>query len=218
MDQMTLKAEPRTPRGTRVAQAERAVGRLPGVIYGHGEPPEHVSLACHDVEVALAHGARTLAVELSGKAKQYLIKEVQYDSLGDAPIHVDLARVDLDERVRVQVGVELRGIPKGVSEGGVLDQHMADIEVECLVAQIPETLRPRVAELGLGDVFLVRDLELPPGVVALADGGERVASVHAVMEAPEPEVVEEAEEESAQPERIGRVRKEEDEETKKGGS
>ena len=194
-----------------MARAHRAAGKLPGVIYGHGEPPEAVSLECHEVEVALAHGARTLDVELNGVARPYLIKEVQYDSLGDRPIHVDLARVDLDERVRVRVGIELRGVPKGVSEGGVLDQHLATLEVECRVTDIPKTLSPVVTNLELAGALLVKDLELPPGVVALTEGEERVASVHAVLEAAEPEPTEESEEEVAEPKRIGRVRKEETE-------
>ena len=214
MEIITLKAEPRRSVGTLVSRKMRAKGLLPAVIYGHGEPPEPVSLANHEVEVALEHGARTLNVELNGTAKQYLIKEVQYDHLNQTPIHLDLARVDLDERVRVKVGIELRGAPKGLTEGGLLDQNMADIEVECLVAQIPETLHPVVTHLGLNETLLVKDLELPQGVVAMADGEELVASVRPVAAAPEPEETVEGEQETAEPERIGRARKDEEEETK----
>ena len=189
---------------------------LPVVIYGHGEPPETASVARHELEVALAHGARTLLVELSGQAKQYLIKNVQYDHLGIAPIHMDLTRVDLDERVRVRVAIELRGIPKGASEGGVLDQELADLDVDCRVADIPETLHPVVTHLELGESLLVKDLELPDGVVALNNPEDRVATVRAVAVAAEEEPEAEEEEATAQPERIGRVRKEEDEPEKKG--
>lgn len=210
MENMTLKAESRTSLGTRAARALRDEGRLPAIIYGHGEPPEAVSLARHDVEVALGHGARTLQVKLGGEAKQYLIKDVQYDHLDHEPIHLDLTRVDINERVTVRVGIELRGVPNGVSEGGVLDQHMADIEVECLVAEIPDTLHPVVTDLGLEDSLLVKDLELPPGVESLADPDERVATVRALMAAAEPEPTEEVEEATEEPERIGRVRKEEE--------
>lgn len=217
MEMITLTGERRTELGTRAAKALRATGMIPVIIYGHGEPPEAVSLPLHDVRVALAHGARTLQVKRGRtKKKQYLIKEVQYDHLGQTPIHLDLTRVDLDERVKVRVGIELRGVPKGVSEGGVLDQYMADLEVECLVTEIPETLHPLVIELALGDSLLVKDVELPAGVFALAEADERVATVRTLAEAPEPEAPEEAEEKTAQPEVIGRVRKEE--EGGKGGS
>ena len=205
---ITLKTEPRAKLGTRASQALREAGRLPAVVYGHNEPVEAMSLERHEVEVALAHGVRTLDVDVGGKTQRCLIKEVQYDHLGIAPVHMDLARVDIHERVRVTVGIELRGVPKGVTHGGVLDHHLVEMEVECLVSDIPETLHPVVTDLEVGDSLLVKDVELPPGVVAVSDPEARIATIHALAVAPEPEVVEEVEEETPEPERIGRVRKE----------
>jgi len=189
----------------------RATGRLPAIIYGHGEAPESVSLAHHEVEVALAHGARTLQVELNGTVKPYLIKAAQYDHLATNLVHLDLARVDLHERVKVRVGIEPRGIAKGIHDGGVLDQQMAQIEVECVVTEIPGTLHPLVTHLALGDSLLVKDLQLPPGVVALADPNERIATVRllaAEVVAPVAPIEGEAAA-TAEPERIGRIKKEE---------
>ncbi|UCE59552.1 MAG: 50S ribosomal protein L25 [Phycisphaerales bacterium] len=211
MESMAVKAEPRAETGTRASGKLRAAGRMPGIIYGHGEPPDSISLHAHDVEVALAHGVRVLEVDLRGASQQYLIKDVQYDHLDAAPIHIDLTRVDLDERVTVRIGIELKGVPKGVSEGGVLDQLMADIEVDCLVTEIPDTLHPVVTHLGVGESLLVQDLELPPGVTAHADADAGVAMVRALAVAEEPEMPEEVPEETEEPERIGRVRKEEGE-------
>lgn len=211
MESITLKGERRERLGTKATRILRAGGRVPAVIYGHGKPPEALSLAVHDVQLALAHGARMLGVKLGRQTKQYLIKEVQYDHLDHAPIHLDLARVDLDERVRVRVGIELRGVPKGVSEGGVLEQYMADIEVECLVTDIPETLHPLVTELGLDDSFLVSDLPLPPNVIALAEPDERIATVRPVIEEVEVEAAAEPAAKEAEPEVIGRGRREEEE-------
>jgi large subunit ribosomal protein L25 len=209
MEAMTIKAEPRATSGTRTARALRAVGRLPAVIYGHGEPPETVSLGHHEVEVALAHGARTLQVDLNGAVKPYLIKAVQYDHLATNLVHLDLARVDLHERVRVRVGIELRGVPKGIHDGGILDQQMAQIEVECLVTEIPDTLHPVVTHLALGDSLLVKDLPLPPGVTALADANERIATVRLLAaEVVAPVAPVEGAEAVAEPERIGRIKKE----------
>ena len=189
----------------------RAAGRLPAIIYGHGEAPESISLAHHEVVVALAHGARTLQVELNGAVKPYLIKEAQYDHLATNLVHVDLARVDLHERVRVKVGIELRGVAKGIHEGGVLDQQMAQIEVECVVTEIPGTFHPLVTHLALGDSLLVKDLQLPPGVTAMADPNERIATVRllaAEVVAPVAPIEGEAAA-TAEPERIGRIKKEE---------
>jgi len=211
MENVNLKAEPRTRIGTRESRKMRKEGYVPGIIYGHGGDPEAITLVAHDVEVSLAHGARTLSVELGGKTSQYLIKEVQYDHLGIELIHIDLTRVDLTERVKVMVGIELRGEPKGAHEGGILDQLMAEIEVECLVTDIPDTLHPFVTELGVGDSLLVKDLEFTSGVVPLADPAERVAMVHAKAAAEQPEEVEAEEGTPSEPEMIGRARKEEEE-------
>lgn len=214
METKTLKAERRTRMGTRTARQVRKNGGIPAVIYGHGQEPEGISLDHHDAVVELKHGARTLSVDLEGEAKQFLIKNVQYDHFGSTPIHLDLMRVDLHERVKVRVGIELKGTPKGISEGGVLDQTMPAIEVECVVTEIPGTLHPTVTHLGVGDSICVRDLVLPPGVVALANPDDRVATVRMLaVEAPvAPTAAVEGEEAVAEPERIGRVRKDEEEE------
>lgn len=208
MEIAKITAQPRTTRGTRASKALRETGALPAIMYGHGQPPEAVTLQEHEVEVALIHGARTLEVELNGKSNRYLIKEVQYDHLGIAPIHVDLARVDIHEKVQVTVGIELRGVAKGLSEGGTLEQLVMELDIECTVSDIPSTLHPLINDLGVGDVLLVKDLELPPGVVALAEPEERVALVRAMVEEPEEEEGEASEASSAEPERIGRVREE----------
>jgi large subunit ribosomal protein L25 len=208
METATLKASHRDKIGTNHTRRLREKGLLPAIIYGHGEDPEPVSLSAHDVEMELHHGARVLKLALNGKTGQFLIKDVQYDYLGTTPIHLDLMRVDLDERVTVRVGIELKGTPKGVSEGGVLDQHLADIQIECLVSDIPETLTPMVTHLGIGDSLLLGDLDLGPGVKALADPHERVASVSVLAEEIEEEKA--PSEEEAQPEVISKGKKEEE--------
>ena len=215
METMSLKGEPRDAQGTRKARALRKEGKLPVVIYGHGEPPESVSLDQHEVQIALKRGARTLKVDVRGEVKPYLIKDVQYDHFADTPVHLDLARVDLNERVRVKVGIELRGVPKGVAEGGVLDQSMGQIEIECLVTDIPDTLHPFVTQLALGESLLVKDLQLPPGVVAMAEPEERIATVRKLVEEVAAAPVEGEEAATAEPERIGRIKKDEEAEEKK---
>ncbi|MEK6676586.1 MAG: 50S ribosomal protein L25 [Planctomycetota bacterium] len=215
MEMITIKGQPRTKIGTRESRRVRLLGELPSVIYGHKEPPEAVMFTRHDMELALKHGARMLQVELGGAVKPCLIKAVQYDHLFKHAIHVDLTRVDLNERVRVKVGIELRGIPKGVSEGGVLEQYLAEIDVECLVTEIPNTLHPAVGHLTLGQSLLIKDLVLPPGVEAVSSPTDRIASVRELVVAPVAEAPVEGAEAPAEPERIGRVRKDEPEEGEK---
>ena len=218
MEIPTLKAQRRSLLGTKHSRRVRAEGRLPGIIYGHGEVPEPISVLGHDLQLHLHHGARMLNVELDGRTQQYLIKDVQYDHLQKDPIHFDLARVDMDERVRVEVAIELRGTPQGVHEGGILEQLRDTVQVECLALEIPETLHPSVAHLGVGDALCVGDLELPERVVAIDDADEKLAivkllAIHAVGETPAEEVQEEG---PAEPERIGRVAESEEAQGKSG--
>lgn len=215
MDIPTLKAEKRKGVGTHSARQLRESGQLPVIIYGHGEAPENVTLDRHDTIVALKHGVRTLQLDMAGAKRPVLIKDVQYDAFGTLPIHLDLMRVDLNERVRVKVAIELKGTPKGVTEGGILDQVMNDIEVDCLVMQIPDTLHPVVTDLGLLESLYVKDLVLPEGVTPLAAPDERVATVRKLGEVVEAPAAVEGEADVQEPERIGRVRKDEGEEEAK---
>lgn len=210
MEMVTISGESRTQRGTRASRALRETGRIPGIIYGHGEAPEAVSLLLHDVELALSHHARMIKLKVGGQAKQYLIKDVQYDHFDHIPLHVDLFRVSMDERVRVKVGIEFRGTPKGAHEGGMLDQFMPEIEVECLPADIPDTFHPVVLNLEVGDSLYVRDIEVTPGVTLLANPDERIAAVR-IKAGAEAEETTDVEEQEAQPEVIGRGKKEEEE-------
>lgn len=211
MEPNTLKAMPRTCLGTRHARRERDAGLVPAILYGHKETPQAVSLSAHDLAVQLAHGSRVLTLEMDGKEGQYLIKEVQHDYRHPVPIHIDLMRVAKNERVTVDVPIELRGTPKGVSEGGMLEQMLNEVEVECLVTQIPESFRPLVTELEVGASLTVADLEVPAGVVVKAAPDERIAMVRVLAEELVAEEVE-GEESPAQPEVISRAKGEEGDE------
>jgi large subunit ribosomal protein L25 len=139
-----------------------------------------------------------LAVD--GKNENVLIKDVQYDHLGIEVLHVDFARVDLNERVEVTVPLVLKGEPKGTEEGGVLQQIVADLEIECLVTQIPDEIRYNVSEMGLDSVLHIKDLQLPEGVKALQEPDLIVATVKEIVE----EAAEAAEAGEAEPEVIGK--------------
>jgi large subunit ribosomal protein L25 len=138
---------------------------------------------------------------MDGKNETVLVKDVQFDHLGMEVLHVDFARVDLNERVEVTVPLVLKGEPKGEKDGGVLQQILADLEIECLVTQIPTEIRANVADMGLNDALHVKDLQLPEGVRALQDEDLIVATVKEIAE----EVSTEAAEGTAEPEVIGRA-------------
>lgn len=177
MEIPTLKAEPRQAAGSRAAARLRRDGKLPGIVYGHKQSPESISLTYRDVESHLEHGLHVIKLDLGGNVQPCQYKQAQYDYLGSTLVHVDLVRVDLSERVKVTVALEFRGTPKGAVEGGLLRHEMTDLEIECVVSQIPELIRVDVSDLGLDEVLHVKDIELPDGATAVSDPAAAVAVV-----------------------------------------
>jgi len=210
-----IKASKRPELGTRRVRRLRAKGLIPGVVYGHGEEPQSITLSEHAVELAVLHGERLLELEVDGKKQNVLIKDVQYDTFGHTVLHVDLARVDLDERVEVTVPIVLKGTPIGVTdEEGVLQQTTTEVTVECPVRAIPDEIAVMVTDLHVGETLNVGDLPLPQGAKILGDAETNVASVRVVTEEVEEEAV--AAETSAEPEVIGEKPEAEGEESPAG--
>jgi len=196
-----LTAKVRGELGSRRNKRLRDSGFVPGVIYGHKEDVVPVTLPKVELVKHLNHGAHLFALALDGKNENVLVKDVQYDHLGIEVLHVDFARVDLNERVTVTVPLELKGTPKGEEEGGVLQQILSDLEIECVVTEIPDAIRHNVSEMTLDSVLHVKDIQLPPGVKALQDPEVIVATVREILEeAAAPATGEEP----AEPELIGR--------------
>lgn len=200
MEIATLAARPRTATGSRAARKLRKQGLVPAVVYGHKEAVAHVAVSAEELDraVRVLH-ARTFRLTLDGKADTVLIKELQWDHLGKEMVHVDFERRDLAEQVRVTVPVELKGVPKSTG-GGVLDQPLHQVHVECALGAIPEAIRIDITNLTLGSPIHVRELTLPEGVKVL-DPAEMVVvhlklpGAEAVVAAPteggpaEPEVL-----------------------------
>ena len=163
-EELILKAQTRQERGKKRSAKLRKDGKIPAIIYGHKQEPQAVALNEHDFTETIRHGKRLLDVEIDGKAEKLLIKDVQYDYLGKRIIHTDLIRVDLSEKVKVQVPLVFKGIPAGASEGGVLEEHLAQLEVECTVTEIPKAIDVLVKAMKIDDSIYARDIVLPAGV------------------------------------------------------
>jgi large subunit ribosomal protein L25 len=168
-ESIVLKAAPRKGSGSRDTARERKQGKVPAVVYGHKETPASVTVCKDELASALRHHARTLQLDLEGKKETVLIQEIQHDYLGSTVLHVDFRRVSADERVRTTVEVELRGIAPGTNSGGVLDQPLHRIHIECPALSVPESIRVKIDTLMLGQAIHVKELELPAGVKALED-------------------------------------------------
>lgn len=190
-----------------MARRLRKAGKLPAVLYGHGQRPENLVVSAHDVQNLLEHKTHVLELLVGSGKQQVLIKDVQFDHLGLKPIHVDFARVSMTERVEVSVPLDYRGTPVGVTEGGTFDAAIVDIEIECLVTEIPESIRVNVADLKIGDFLHVKDLVLPEGVKPVTPGETIICSVRAKAAEEEVVAAAEAEEGPAEPEIIGRKEK-----------
>ena len=204
----TLEATKRETRGKRNARRDRAAGRTPAVLYGHGA--ENVSLLVDSNAVATAVQHGSPLVELSGDVKQSaLISDIQWDPMGNRILHIDFTRVKADERIEVSVSVELRGIAPGTNAGGVVSQMIHDTVVECAAAAIPEKLEININHLENNTSISAAEIELPEGV-QLACSPD---TIFVQCNDPQPETDEDAEpmgSDGAEPEVIGRKATEEE--------
>lgn len=179
-----LKTQPRDKFGTAATRRLRKQGLLPAVIYGHKEEVVSVSLPREELERAVRKGAHIVDIEYNGKSEKARIRDVQWDHLGKELLHADFMRVSQDERIVIGVPVQLRGTAPGIAEGGVLDQPIHVLQVECPALEIPPFIRVNIEKLALGQAIHVRELVLPPNVTAEADPD----AVVVVVKAPRAEV------------------------------
>ncbi len=173
-----LEAQPRTKLGSRYAIRLREQGQLPGVVYGHKQDPVHVSVDARALHSILVSGAHLIEIQINGNAEPCLIKDVQYDYLDTTPVHVDLARVDLNEEIEIELEVVFKGHPKALDEAGaMLSTPHTSANVSCKANAIPDELVCDISELGLEDSIYVQDLKLPAGVTLAEDANFLLAQI-----------------------------------------
>ncbi|MEI7685740.1 MAG: 50S ribosomal protein L25 [Planctomycetota bacterium] len=203
---LVLNAVERPDYGTRVARKLRKSGLVPAVIYGHKEANVAVSIKSDEVAKAIRTGVRLVDLKLGEKSlEKALIRDVQWDYLGADILHVDFARVGADERIAIDVRVELRGIAPGVAHGGNLIQPLHSLHVECLVTNIPESIRVSINELDLNQSIHVKELKLPEGVTVMNEADAIVVQVVPQQVEAEAPIVD-----TSEPEVIGRTKAEEE--------
>ncbi len=213
----TLHAKKREAQGTRACRRLRAAGDVPAILYGHKEEPVMLQVPYEELEAALRHHSRMIELHMGRKNEQALLKDVQYDALGQELVHADFLRVAMDEAITIEVPIELRGSPK--EEHAVLQQTLDNIELECLPGDIPESIVGHVGDLRIGDALHVSDLTVPPKVRFLTDPETVVASVTPARAEAAEEELEEAEAAlgaaAAEPELIGREEEQAEEQEEK---
>ncbi len=202
-----LTVKKREPKGKREARRLRHASMIPANLYGHGEQNLYLVVPADQVRAMIRHGARV--VDLDGDIKEKaFIRELQWDTFGNEVLHLDLTRVSADERLEVHVAVEMRGQSPGAKEGGVVEQVLHEVVIECLAIEIPEKLTIKIGGLKLGDSLTASAVDLPPGAKLVSDPDALV--VHCVHAAKEEEAAAPAGE-GAEPEVIGLKAKEEGE-------
>ncbi len=170
--QVKLKVEPRTAIGRSAARRLKARGIVPAVVYGGKEKSQPLQVSARDINAMLSHASgENILVELEiaghNGTRTALLQEVQHSPVGGDVLHVDFHAISMDEKIQADVPLEALGIPTGVKNfGGLLDQNLRALAIECLPRDLPDKITVDVSALNVGDSIHVRDVKLPPGVTA----------------------------------------------------
>lgn len=161
MSEVRIAAEPRSEFGKGGARRTRRAGKVPGVIYGHGREPVHVSLPGHDLMLALKAPNVLLNLELDGSTELVLPKQVQRDPIRGFLQHVDLVIVRRGEQVTVDVPLTFVG--EAVPDG-LVNHEMNALSVRAEATHIPGSIEVSIAGMAIGSQLTAADVALPSGV------------------------------------------------------
>jgi large subunit ribosomal protein L25 len=170
--QVKLKAERRTATGRSAARKLKACGAVPAIIYGGKDKPQPLQLSARDIHAMLSHASGEnilVELEIDGEKsnRMALVKEIQHSPIGSDVLHVDFHAVSMDETIQADVPLEALGIANGVKNfGGLLEQSLRSLAIECLPRDLPDRITVDVSALNIGDSIHVRQIQLPPGVTS----------------------------------------------------
>jgi large subunit ribosomal protein L25 len=184
MQELTIKRREGT--GKSVTRKLRRAGVVPAILYG-GAQPQTITVDPRAVlRIIAGHEGSTQLLTLKfdgdGASKMAIIRDMQFDPVTDALLHVDIQEVSADRAITVRVAVHPVGEAIGVKDTkGILNLVMHEVEVSCLPTNIPERIDADVSGLAIGDVLTVGDLRPPEGVRITNDPGQAVATVSPPM-------------------------------------
>ena len=182
-----LNVEMREKLGSRYCQRLRKAGKLPGVVYGHKQDPVAIAFDSKQAMDHITKGEKVFRLDFSGgKEQMVLLKDLQFDYLGTNVVHCDFSRVDLNERVVTRVPVHLIGEAPGLKQIGAIMMHPTnEIEVECMVIEIPDHVEVSIAELTEGHAITAGDIKLPTASMKLkTEPNAIIAQILIQLEAP----------------------------------
>jgi len=185
MEWMELSARERRGLGKGSCRKLRSRNEVPAILYGGDGSPLPLAVSRSELKKVMERGGGEnailrLSIQHDGEelVKTAMIKDVQIHPVRGEYLHVDFLRISLEKPIRVKVPISLRGEAPGVKvTGGILDQALREVEVECLPAAIPASLVADISSLQIGDSIHVSDLESVEGVKILESPEIVVASV-----------------------------------------
>jgi len=187
---LTMKAEERIVQTKGDLRKLRQQGKVPGVVYGKKiSKPTAIVVDEKDITALLrTHPHAVLEMDVPSLGKQpVMLTSIQRDSLSRQLIHLDFHQINMNEEVKTQVRLDIKGESAGVKEGGVLQVMLHELEIHCLPNRIPEAIEVDITDLQIGDNVLVGDLKLPGGISTNSDSESIVVTVLA----PQKEITEE---------------------------
>lgn len=162
---ITLKAEKREKTGKYVAFDLRKAGKIPAVVYGKGlETNINLTLNQKEFKQVLASGSRLIDLDVAGHKQMAVVKAVQHETIGKNILHVDFRAVDANTTLHLDVEIVLKGDAAGVQEGGIIEQNLHMITLECLPKDLPASIELDISGLKIGGVILVKDIPALSGV------------------------------------------------------
>jgi large subunit ribosomal protein L25 len=176
-----LSAKARDRVGTRYADRVRKAGGMPINLYGKGQTPIAASVDAHEFLAHINKGEKIFRVNLDGVMKEQvvLLTGIQFDWMGNNPVHADLARVSLTDRVKTRVPLHLIGEAAGLKQAGAILLHPTnELEVECIVTEIPDFIEVNIGTLDVGHAITVSEVKLPSASIkVLTDKNHIVAQI-----------------------------------------
>jgi large subunit ribosomal protein L25 len=179
-DSSTLSLTARDPEGSRSARRLRRDGLVPGVMYGGGDAPQHFAVDARTLRNTLAHAGQVIEVVVDGgSTTNVLIKDVQRHPVRGEAVHVDLLRVRMDVAIHATVPIDFVGADSapGVTEGGIFNQELREVNIEALPGDIPDSIQHDVSGLQINETITLEVLTAPAGVKLLDDTETVIATI-----------------------------------------
>ncbi len=200
-DQSTLSAEFRTDFGKGAARRSRRAGKVPAVLYGHGEEPKHLALPVLEFATAIRYGGMTHVLTINlpdGTKATALPKAIQRDPLKDFYMHADLLLVRRGEKITVEIPVQLTG---EAARGTLVAFENDRIAINADATRLPDSLEVSIEGMEAGDRVTADDVTLPADAELAADPELLIVMINLAptAEEMEPEAAEAAEVEAAEP-------------------